>query len=65
MIMKEIKVVTVHQALEKLVAAGYNIEQIEPDKFMVTDNGKFGFVTDEDPFIVDGNGVLEIFNMYL
>ncbi len=56
---------TVHQALEELVAAGYNIEQVEADKFMVTDNGKFGFATDEDPFIVDGDGVLEIFDMYL
>jgi hypothetical protein len=30
----------------------------------VFDNGKFGFC-DEDPFIVDGEGILEIHEMYL
>ena len=32
---------------------------------MVYDNGKFGFCNDEDPFIVDGDGVLEIYEDYL
>jgi hypothetical protein len=41
------------------------IDQFETDKFMVFDNGKFGFVSDEDPFIVDGEGILEIHEMYL
>lgn len=53
------------QALEKIQQAGYHVEQIEADKFMVFDNGMFGFATDEDPFIVDGNGVLEIYQIYV
>jgi hypothetical protein len=35
------------------------------DKFMVFDNGKFGFCNDEDPFVVDGDEILEIYEMYL
>ena len=27
--------------------------------------GLFGFVSDEDPFIVDGDGVLEIYEDYI
>ena len=33
--------------------------------FMCYDTGLFGFVSDEDPFIVDGDGVLEIYEDYI
>ena len=41
------------------------MNQIEADKFMVYDTGLFGFMSEEDPFIVDGDGVLEIYENYL
>jgi hypothetical protein len=56
---------TVEKAFNELVESGFKIEQFETDKFMVYDNGKFGFVSEEDPFIVDGDGVLEIYEMYM
>ena len=55
----------VQTAFKELIEKGFHIEQVETDKFMVFDNGKFGFASDEDPFIVDGDGVLEIYEMYL
>ena len=55
----------VQTAFKELIEKGFHIEQVETDKFMVYDNGKFGFASDEDPFIVDGDGVLEIYEMYL
>jgi hypothetical protein len=51
---------TVEQAFKELIGNGFSIDQVETDKFMVFDNGKFGFCSDEDPFIVDGDGILEI-----
>jgi hypothetical protein len=56
---------TVEEALKELIGNGFEINQFETDKFIVFDNGKFGFVSDEDPFIVDGDGILEIYEMYL
>ena len=59
------KTLTVEQALKELNKYGFHIVQIEADKFMVYDTGLFGFVSDEDPFIVDGDEILEIHMMYL
>ena len=56
---------TVEQAFKELIGNGFSIDQVETDKFMVFDNGKFGFCSDEDPFSVDGDGILEIHEMYL
>ena len=56
---------TVEEALKELIGNGFEINQFETDKFIVFDNGKFGFASDEDPFIVDGDGILEIYEMYL
>ena len=56
---------TVEKALAELNEYGFHIEQIEADKFMVYDTGLFGFVSEEDPFIVDGDGVLEIYENYI
>jgi hypothetical protein len=55
----------VEKALKELNEYGFHIKQIEADKFMVYDTGLFGFVNDEDPFIVDGDGVIEIYETYL
>jgi len=56
---------TKEKALVELNESGFDIKQIEVDAFMVYDNGKFGFVNNEDPFIVNGDEVLEIHEMYL
>ena len=56
---------TVEKALAELNEYGFHIVQIEADKFMVYDTGLFGFVSEEDPFIIDGDGVLEIYENYL
>ena len=56
---------TVEKALAELIEKGADIVQIEADKFLVTDNGFFGFCSDEDPFIVDGNGIFEIYEDYI
>ena len=56
---------TVEKALAELNEYGFHIEQVEADKFMVYDTGLFGFVSEEDPFIVDGDGVLEIYEDYI
>ena len=55
---------TVEQALAELIEKGAQIEQIESDKFMVFDNGFWGFCSDEDPFIVDGDEILEMHEQY-
>ena len=56
---------TVKKALAELIEKGAQIEQIEADKFMVYDNGFWGFYSDEDPFIVDGDEILEMYEQYV
>lgn len=56
---------TVEKALAELIENGFKIEQIEADKFMCFDNGRFGFAEEEDPFIVDGDEILEIHEQYI
>jgi hypothetical protein len=56
---------TVEKALAELIKKGAQIEQIEADKFMVYDSGFWGFCSDEDPFIVDGDEILEMYEMYV
>jgi len=55
----------VEKAFTELNECGFHIVQIEADKFMVYDTGLFGFLSEEDPFIVDGDGVLEIYEQYI
>jgi hypothetical protein len=55
----------VKTAFKELVENGFDILQLEVDKFEVTDNGKFGFLEETDPFIVDGEELLEIYETYL
>jgi hypothetical protein len=56
---------TIEKALKELNEYGFHIVQLETDKFLVYDTGLFGFCSDEDPFIVDGNDVLKIYDDYL
>jgi len=56
---------TVEKALAELNEYGFHIVQIEADKFMCYDTGLFGFVSDEDPFIVDGDDILNIHEQYI
>ena len=53
------------ERLNTLTECGFEIYQIEASKYVVIDNGRFGFCSDEDPFIVDGDEILEIHMMYL
>jgi len=56
---------TVEEALKELNEYGFHIEQFEADKFMCYDTGLFGFIKNEDPFVIDGDGVLEIYESYI
>lgn len=56
---------TVEKALTELNEYGFHIVQIEADKFKCYDTGLFGFVSDEDPFIVDRNEILDIYEQYI
>ena len=51
--------------LKELNKYGFHIEQIDIDKFMCYDTGLFGFRSDEEPFIVDEEEVLEIYENYI
>ena len=51
--------------LKELNKYGFHIEQIDTDKFMCYDTGLFGFCSDEDPFIVDVEELLEIYENYI
>ena len=55
----------VQKALKELLEKGFDIQELEGNKFLVTDNGMFGFCEDEAPFVVDEEELLEIHEMYL
>jgi DNA-binding helix-hairpin-helix protein with protein kinase domain len=56
---------TVKEALTELNEYGFHIVQINEDEFLVHDTGLFGFVEEEDPFVVDADELLEIHEQYL
>jgi len=56
---------TVEKALTELIEKGAQIKQIEADKFMVYDNGFWGLIWGEDPWIVDGEEILEMHEQYI
>ena len=56
---------TIKEALAELIECGFHIVQINEDEFLVHDTGLFGFVEEEDPFVVDGDDLLEIHEQYL
>ena len=43
---------------------GAHIDEIDTDKYLVHDNGFWGFCSDEDPFIVDGEDIIEMHEQY-
>ena len=53
------------ERLNTLTECGFEIYQIEASKYVVIDNGRFGFCSDEDPFIVDDDGLREIYETYV
>ena len=55
---------TTQDALNKLIEAGADIEEIDQDSFLVRDNGFHGFAQEEDPFIVDADDLIEMYEMY-
>jgi hypothetical protein len=56
---------TAEEAFKKLIENGFEIEQVNENEFTVYDNGKFGFIEEEDPFTVDGEELIEICVEYL
>jgi DNA-binding helix-hairpin-helix protein with protein kinase domain len=56
---------TVEKALAELNENGFHIVQLKKDEFLVYDTGLFGFIELEDPFVVDGDDLLEIHEQYL
>lgn len=55
----------VEQALTELVSRGANITQIANDRFIVIDNGFFGFRDDEGWFIIDSDDLFEMYEQYV
>jgi len=55
----------VNDALVDLIEAGADIEQIGENSFLVTDNGFHGFLEETDPFTVDGEDILEMWEQYI
>ena len=51
--------------LETLIQNGFNITQIESNKYIVVDNGRFGFINNEDPFVIDEDDLDEIYELYI
>ncbi len=55
----------IEDALVSLTKAGADITQIGEDVFLVRDNGFHGFLEDEDPFEIDGEDLLEMYEQYV
>ena len=55
----------IENALVSLTKAGADITQIGEDVFLVRDNGFHGFLEDEDPFEIDGEDLLEMYEQYV
>jgi hypothetical protein len=55
----------VNDALVALTDAGADIEQVGENSFLVRDNGFLGLLEETDSFIVDGDDLLEMHEMYL
>lgn len=57
--------ITAAEALQSLLDNGFNIKPTDGNKYLVIDNGMFGFLEDEDAFIVDEEELIEIYEMYV
>ena len=55
----------VNDALIELLDAGAEIQQLGENSFLVIDNGFWGFSEYTEPFVVDGEDILEMHEMYL
>ena len=55
----------VNDAITDLTEAGADIKQIGENAYLVTDNGFWGFCEETDPFVVDGDDILEMWEQYI
>ena len=55
----------IEDALVSLTKAGADITQIGEDVFLVRDNGFHGFLEETDPFEIDGEDLLEMYEQYV
>jgi hypothetical protein len=55
----------VNDALVDLTKAGADITQIGENSFLVRDNGFHGFFEETDPFEIDGEGLIEMWEDYV
>jgi hypothetical protein len=55
----------IEDALVSLTKAGADITQIGEDVFLVRDNGFHGFLEEIDPFEIDGEDLLEMYEQYV
>jgi hypothetical protein len=56
---------TITEALNDLTKAGADITQTGENTFLVRDNGFHGFLEEEEPFEVDGEDLLEMWEQYV
>lgn len=56
---------TIEEALAELIENGFKIEKLNDNEFLCHDNGRFGFLENEESFIVDGEELLHIHETYL
>jgi hypothetical protein len=56
---------TLTDALSDLTQAGADITQTGENTFLVRDNGFHGFREETDPFEIDGEDLLEMWEQYI
>jgi hypothetical protein len=61
----DLECTNVKDALVALTEAGADIKQIGENSFLVRDNGFHGFCEETDPFIIDGEDLLEMWEQYI
>ena len=54
-----------NDALVDLTKAGADITQIGENSFLVRDNGFHGFLEETDPFVIDGEDLIEMLEQYV
>jgi hypothetical protein len=55
---------TVEKAFQKLVDAGADIVLVNESEYIVYNNGFLGLCSNEDPFVVNGDDILEMYEKY-
>jgi hypothetical protein len=56
---------SITEALENLTKAGADITQTGENTFLVRDNGFLGLLEETDPFEIDGEELLEMYEQYI